>query len=67
MRASPRAAVAAEVLAPRVALPIHADGYEVGGAYVPTAGATERFGDEASKRGMCVRIPSLSEPFELVS
>ena len=38
-----QAAAAVEILGARVAIPIHAQGYEIGGVYAPVAGAEERF------------------------
>lgn len=50
-----QAAVAAEVLGARLAIPIHDEGYEVGGLYEPVAGAAERFEAAAAERGVPVR------------
>ncbi|MFL5844804.1 MAG: MBL fold metallo-hydrolase [Solirubrobacteraceae bacterium] len=50
-----QAAVAAQLLGARLAIPIHDEGYEVGGLYEPVAGAAERFEAAATERGVAVR------------
>jgi L-ascorbate metabolism protein UlaG (beta-lactamase superfamily) len=56
-----QAAVAAAILAPRLAVPIHADGYDVADTYRPMPGAAQLFVREARARGVDVQIPVLGE------
>ncbi len=56
-----QAALAAEILGARLAVPMHADGYEVGGVYMPVADAAERFAAAAAERNVPARIPELGE------
>jgi L-ascorbate metabolism protein UlaG (beta-lactamase superfamily) len=51
-----QAAVAAELLGARLAIPIHSEGYEIDGVYEPVAGAAERFAAEAAGRGVAATI-----------
>lgn len=58
-------ALAARLLQARLALPIHADGYEVDGVYVPVPDAAARFATAAAAQGVPVALPTLGEPIEL--
>src|SRR5207247_1124004 len=58
-----QAAVACSLLDARWAIPIHADGYEIGGVYEPVAGAAQRFCDVAR---VTVRTLSVGEAIEIV-
>jgi L-ascorbate metabolism protein UlaG (beta-lactamase superfamily) len=60
-------AIAAEILGARLAIPIHADGYEIDGVYQPVSGAAERFAAEAAARDVPVRILELGESIELTT
>ncbi len=60
-----QAAVAAELLGARLAIPIHSEGYEIDGIYEPVAGAAERFATEAAGRGVPVRILEAGESIEI--
>jgi L-ascorbate metabolism protein UlaG (beta-lactamase superfamily) len=60
-----QAAIAAQILGARLAIPIHAEGYEVEAIYEPVAGAAERFAEEAAQRGVPVRILELGEAIEV--
>lgn len=51
-----QAAIAAELLGARLAIPIHAEGYEVDGVYHPVAGAAQAFAQAAGRRGVPVRV-----------
>jgi L-ascorbate metabolism protein UlaG (beta-lactamase superfamily) len=51
-----QAAIAAELLGAREAIPIHFEGYDVDGVYRPVADAAARFRDAADARGVPVRI-----------
>ena len=51
-----QAAIAAVLLGARLAIPIHAEGYEIDGIYEPVTGAAERFATEAAARGVRVRV-----------
>jgi len=62
-----QAAIAAEVLGARLAIPIHADGYELDGVYQPVSGAAERFAAAAAERGVSARILELGETVELAA
>jgi L-ascorbate metabolism protein UlaG (beta-lactamase superfamily) len=59
------AAVAMEILGARLAIPIHAEGYEIAGVYEPVPDAAERFAAAAAERGVPVRILGLGESVEL--
>jgi L-ascorbate metabolism protein UlaG (beta-lactamase superfamily) len=61
------AAIAAEILGAKTAIPIHSDGYEIGGIYEPVADATERFAAEAGERGVHVRVLDPGGAIELVA
>ena len=60
-----QAALAAEILGARLAIPIHAEGYEVEGVYEPVAGAAEQFAAAAAARGVAVRVPVLGDSMTL--
>ena len=60
-----QAAVAAQLLGARLAIPIHAEGYEIDGVYEPVAGAAQRFAAAAAGRGVTARILELGETIEL--
>lgn len=58
-----QAALAAELLGARLAVPIHAEGYGIDGVYRPVADAAQRFAAAAAARGVPVR---LMEPGETI-
>jgi L-ascorbate metabolism protein UlaG (beta-lactamase superfamily) len=60
-----QAAVAASILGARLAIPIHAEGYEIDGVYEPVSGAAERFAAAATERGVPVRLLDPGEAIEL--
>ncbi len=60
-----QAAIAAEVLGARLAIPIHADGYEIDGVYQPVPDAAERFAAAAAERGVPTTILKPGESIEL--
>jgi len=60
-----QAAIAVEVLGARLAIPIHAEGYEIDGIYRPVPDAAERFAAAAAERGVPVRILDLGETIEV--
>ena len=62
-----QAAVAVAILGARLAVPIHADGYETGGLYEPVPEAAERFATAAGERGVPVRILELGEAIEVAA
>ena len=62
-----QAAIAAEILGARVAIPIHAEGYETDGIYEPLSGAAERFAAAAADRGVPVQILEPGETIEVVA
>jgi L-ascorbate metabolism protein UlaG (beta-lactamase superfamily) len=55
------AAIAAEVLGARLAIPIHAEGYAIDGVYEPVPDAAGRFAAAAAARGVPARILRLGE------
>jgi L-ascorbate metabolism protein UlaG (beta-lactamase superfamily) len=59
------AAIAAEILGARLAIPIHAEGYEIDGVYQPVPDAAERFAAAAEERAVPVRILDVGETIEL--
>ncbi|HUA12875.1 MAG TPA: MBL fold metallo-hydrolase [Solirubrobacteraceae bacterium] len=59
------AATAARILGARLAIPIHAEGYEVAGVYEPVAGAAARFVDAARTAGVAARVLAPGESVEL--
>jgi len=60
-----QAAVATEILQARVAIPIHAEGYEIDGVYEPVSDATDRFVVAARERGVAVRVMAPGEAIEV--
>jgi L-ascorbate metabolism protein UlaG (beta-lactamase superfamily) len=62
-----QAATAAELLGARLAIPIHADGYEIDGIYEPVPDASERFAAAARERGVPVRILDVGETIEVAA
>jgi L-ascorbate metabolism protein UlaG (beta-lactamase superfamily) len=56
-----QAAIAAELLGARLAIPIHAEGYEIDGVYEPAPDAAERFAAAAAQRGVPARILEVGE------
>jgi L-ascorbate metabolism protein UlaG (beta-lactamase superfamily) len=60
-----QAAIAAELLGARLAIPIHAEGYEIDGVYQPVSDAAERFAAEAAEREVATRILELGEAIEV--
>ena len=60
-----QAAIAAELLGARLAIPIHAEGYEIDGVYQPVPDAAERFAAAAAARGVPVRLLELGEVIEV--
>jgi L-ascorbate metabolism protein UlaG (beta-lactamase superfamily) len=58
-------AIAAGLLGARLAIPIHAEGYEIDGVYEPVTGAAERFAAEAAARGVSVRVLKAGEAIEI--
>ena len=61
-----QAAVAAEILGARLAIPIHSEGYEIDGIYTPVADSSARFKAEAEGRGVAARILLVGETIDLV-
>jgi L-ascorbate metabolism protein UlaG (beta-lactamase superfamily) len=55
------AAIAAEILGARLAIPIHAEGYAIAGVYEPVPDAAERFAAAAADRGVPARILRVGE------
>ena len=62
-----QAAVAAELLGARLAIPIHADGYETEQLYEPVQDAVERFTVAAAERGVATRVLGVGETIELAA
>jgi L-ascorbate metabolism protein UlaG (beta-lactamase superfamily) len=60
-----QAALAAWILEARLAIPIHSEGFEIDGIYMPVAGAAERFATAAAERGVPARILEPGETIEL--
>ena len=60
-----QAAIAAGILGARQAIPIHADGYEVGGVYQPVTDPTERFAAAAAERDVPTTILKPGETIEI--
>jgi L-ascorbate metabolism protein UlaG (beta-lactamase superfamily) len=60
-----QAAIAVQLLGARLAIPIHAEGYEIDGVYEPVADAAERFAEEAAERGVPVRILEVGETIDI--
>jgi L-ascorbate metabolism protein UlaG (beta-lactamase superfamily) len=59
-----QAAIAAEILGARLAIPIHAEGYEIDGVYEPVADAAARFSAAAGERGVTARQVQLGEAID---
>src|SRR3954470_12758773 len=59
-----QAALAAEILGARLAIPIHAEGYDIDGVYGPVPDAVERFAAAAAERGIPVRVLEVGETIE---
>jgi L-ascorbate metabolism protein UlaG (beta-lactamase superfamily) len=62
-----QAAIAADILGARLAVPIHAEGYEVDGVYQPVPDAARRFAAAAAERDVPVRILAAGESIEVVA
>ena len=62
-----QAAVAAEILGARVAIPIHDEGYEFDGVYEPVRDAAERFAAAAAERGVPVRLLEPGDSIEFAA
>jgi len=62
-----QAAIAVEILGARLAIPIHADGYEIDGVYRPVPDAAERFAAAAAERGVPVRVLGAGETIEVAA
>ena len=60
-----QAALAARILGARLAIPIHAEGYEAAGLYEPVPDAAARFADAAAEHGVPVRILDLGETMQV--
>ena len=60
-----QAAVAAEILGARLAIPIHAEGYEIDGVYAPVEDAARRFATAAADRGVATRTLEPGEAVDL--
>lgn len=60
-----QAALAAEILGARLAIPIHAEGYEIDGVYRPVPDAAARFADAGAQRGVPVRILQAGETIDV--
>jgi len=60
-----QAAIAAWILGACVAIPIHAEGYEIDGVYEPTPSAAERFAAAAGERDVPVTILQPGETIEI--
>lgn len=60
-----QAAVAARILGAGVAVPIHAEGYDVHGAYEPCSDAARSFAAAAARHGVEVVLPEPGESLEL--
>jgi L-ascorbate metabolism protein UlaG (beta-lactamase superfamily) len=60
-----QAAIAAEILGARLAIPIHAEGYDLDGVYRPVPDAVERFAAAAAARGVPVRTLEPGETIEI--
>lgn len=60
-----QAAVAVEILGARLAVPIHAEGYEIDGVFRPVGDAAGRFAAAARERGIPVRVLTPGEAIDL--
>ncbi len=61
-----QAAVAAEVLGARLAIPMHSEGYEIDGIYAPVANPSARFKAEAEGRGVARQVLMVGESIDVV-
>lgn len=59
------AAAAVKILGASLAIPIHAEGYEVAGVYEPVLDAVSRFEEAARQSGVATRALALGEQLEL--
>lgn len=62
-----QAAIAARILGARLAIPIHAEGYEIDGVYQPVPDAAERFAEAAAEQGVPARIMAPGETIEVLA
>lgn len=62
-----QAAIAAWILGARLAIPIHAEGYELDGIYQPVPDAAEHFAAAAAKRDVPVTILRPGETIEITA
>src|SRR5436305_1002688 len=62
-----QAALAAQILGARVAIPIHAEGYEIDGVYEPVADAAARFAASAAESGVAARVLEPGETIEIAA
>lgn len=60
-----QAALAAQILGARLAIPIHGDGYEVEGVYRGVPDSPARFAEAAARRGVPVRVLEPGEAIEV--
>jgi L-ascorbate metabolism protein UlaG (beta-lactamase superfamily) len=60
-----QAAIATGILGARLAIPIHAEGYEIDGVYEPVANAAARCAAAAAEHGVPVRILDAGESIEV--
>jgi L-ascorbate metabolism protein UlaG (beta-lactamase superfamily) len=60
-----QAALAAELLGARLAIPIHDEGYEIDGVYAPETGAAARFAEAAAARGVAAQTLAPGETIVL--
>ncbi len=60
-----QAVIAAGILGARLAIPIHAEGYEIDGVYRPVPGAALHFAAAAAEHGVPVRILDAGETIEI--
>lgn len=62
-----RAAIAAELVGARLAIPMHAEGYEIDGIYAPIPDAAAQFTASAAARSVATRTLALGESLDLAS
>ena len=62
-----QAAIAVELLGARLAIPIHADGYEIDGIYEPIPDAARRFTAAAADRGVPALILDAGESIDILA
>jgi L-ascorbate metabolism protein UlaG (beta-lactamase superfamily) len=62
-----QAAIATRILGARLAIPIHADGYEIEGIYESVPDAAERFAAAAAEHGVPVTILAPGETIEIAA